>query len=132
MMTETYKTDDSRPEAAPSRGSSVLNLMLSPAAFAVVAVFNYLVGPAACQLGVTGFNVIRILTFLVSLVGVLVIVWAGYQSYRNVQRARATGASSDNSARFLGVGGIMLSALFLALTVIVGLSGLSFRPCEPV
>jgi hypothetical protein len=83
-------------------------------------------------LGITGFNVIRILTFLVSLVGVLVIMWAGYQAYRNVQRARAAGAESAHGARFLGVGGIMLSALFLALTVIVALSGLAFRPCEPV
>jgi hypothetical protein len=131
-MTNPAPSENVRPEEAPSRGDTRLGLLAAPAAFAVVALFNYVVAPAACQLGPVGFNVFRILAFVVTAAGVLVAVWGGYLAYRNVQRARTVGAEASDSTRFLGVGGIMLSVLFIALTIITGLSGLAMRPCEPV
>ncbi len=131
-MTETTQPETTPTEEAPSRGATRLGLLAAPAAYAVVAVVNYFVAPVACQLGAMGFNVMRIIVFLVTLAGLLVAVWGGYLAYRNVRQAKAAGAPSDDSARFLGVGGIMLSVLFSALTIIAGLSGLAMRPCEPV
>lgn len=131
-MPETVPTENTPHETAPSRTASAASLLAAPAAYAVVAVVNYFLAPAACQLGVQAFGLLRIVAFLLTALGLLVVVWAGYRSYRHVQRASAAGATSDDSSRFLGVGGIMLSVLFAALTIIAGLSGLAGRPCEPV
>jgi hypothetical protein len=119
--------------AEPNPRGSALGLLAAPAAYAVVAVVNYLLAPAACGLGLGGgFSVLKVITFVITALGLLVAVWAGYRSYRNVQRAREAGATSDDSSRFVGVGGIMLAVLFSALTIIAGLSGLAMKPCQPV
>ena len=132
-MTDTPPTENMPRESAPSRGASVTSLLAAPGAYGVVALVNYFLAPAACALGLgSGYTLVVIVTFLLTALGLLVAVWSGYRSYRNVQRAQAAGASSDDSSRFLGVGGIMLSVLFTALIVIAGLSGLAGRPCEPV
>jgi hypothetical protein len=133
MMTETVPTEENRSQSEPSRGASAFGLLAAPAAYAVVAVVNYFLAPAACAMGLGGgFTVLKIVTFLITALGLLVAVWAGYRSYRYVQRSHAAGASSDDSSRFLGVGGIMLAVLFSALTIIAGLSGLALQPCRPV
>lgn len=122
-----------RTTAAPSPRASAMGLLAAPAAYAVVAVVNYFLAPAACGLGLGGgYSVLKVVTFFITGLGLMVAVWAGYRSYRNVQRAREAGASSDDSSRFIGVGGIMLAVLFSALTVIAGLSGLALKPCQPV
>ena len=133
-MTETATPNDTRRAEEPSRGASALGLLAAPAAYAVVAALNYFVAPAACQLGLsgTGFTLLRLITFALTGLGLLVALWGGYRAYRNLQRARAAGAASDDSSRFLGVGGLMLSVLFIALIIIAGLSGLAMQPCRPV
>src|SRR5688572_19515828 len=131
-MTDTVPPETTQPEEAPSRGATGLGILAAPAAYAIVAVTNYFLAPAVCQMGLGGISLLRIVTFLITLLGLVVAVWGGYLSYRNVQRARAAGAGADDSRRFVGVGGIMLSVLFSALIIIAGLSGLAMRPCEPV
>jgi hypothetical protein len=132
-MSETAPTNSADGESVPSRGASAFSLLAAPAAYAVVALVNYILAPAACALGLgSGFPLLRIITFLITVLGLLVTVWAGYRSYRHVQSARAAGAKADDSSRFLGVGGIMLAVLFSALTIIAGLSGLALQPCQPV
>jgi hypothetical protein len=129
---DTVPPEQAQPELAPSRGATGFGILAAPAAYAVVALVNYIVAPAVCQAGMSGSTVLKVVTFLVTAAGLLVALWAGYTAYRNVQGARAAGASSDDSRRFISVGGIMLSVLFSALIIIAGLSGLAMRPCEPV
>ena len=131
-MTDTVQPENTQPAEAPSRGATGLGILAAPAAYAIVAVLNYFLAPAVCQAGLGNYGLLRTITFIVTLLGLLVAVWGGYLSYRNVQRAKAAGAGADDSRRFVGVGGIMLSVLFSALTIIAGLSGLAMRPCEPV
>jgi hypothetical protein len=133
-MTETYTTDETPRETEPTPRASAFSLLAAPAAYGVAAVLNYFVAPAACQLGLSGsgFSLLRVITFLLTGLALLVTAWAAYSSYRNIQRARAAGATADESSRFLGVGGFMLSVLFTGLTIIAGLSGLAMQPCRPV
>ena len=131
-MTDTVQPENTQPAEAPSRASTGLGILAAPAAYAIVAVLNYFLAPAVCQAGLGNYGLLRTITFIITLLGLLVAVWGGYLSYRNVQRAKAAGAGADDSRRFVGVGGIMLSVLFSALTIIAGLSGLAMRPCEPV
>ncbi len=123
-------------ESVPSRRSQAFSLLASPAAFVIVAAFNYFVAPAACQLGLlqagsSGNTLLGLIGLVVTLAGLGVTVWAGYTAHRNWNQAQAAGAGSDTPARFMAAGGIMVSALFIALTIFVGLSGLALAPCHP-
>ena len=133
-MSETFTTDETPRATEATPRASAFSLLAAPAAYGVAAVLNYFVAPAACQMGLSGggYSLLRIVTFLLTGLALLVTVWGAYSSYRSIQRAKAAGATSDDSSRFLGVGGFMLAVLFTALTVIAGLSGLAMAPCRPV
>jgi hypothetical protein len=128
----TEETRDTRAEG----GSLWVAALAAPAAFVIVALFTFVVAPGACALGLTtdvlGVSVLSVLTFLVAVGGLLVGLWGLRRSARNRDLARGAGAESDDASRFFATGGIMLSVLFIALTLIVGLSGLALAPCQPV
>jgi hypothetical protein len=117
---------------APSGRSAGLGLLIGPAAFAVAALLNLVIAPPLCAAGLADSGLFRLAVFAISLGALLVAVWGVYRAYRITTQAKRAGADSEDAPRFLGVGGIMLSVLFVALTVIVGLSGLALRTCQPV
>jgi hypothetical protein len=125
-------TEQSEYTPAPNRRSVVGSLLLAPAAFAVVAGFNYAVAPALCAGGLEDSGLFAGLAFVVTAAGILAGVWGGYTAYRLRQLGGEAGLPSDDSGRFLSVGGILLSVLFVALAIFAGLSSLAFRPCHPV
>jgi hypothetical protein len=51
-------------------------------------------------------------------------------AFRNRRRSQQAGASSDTAPNYLGVGGILISTVFLALTLFASLANLAFRPCQ--
>jgi hypothetical protein len=116
----------------PTRRETRRTLLVAPAAFVIVALYNYLVAPGLCGLGLEGQFLFRLFSFTFTAIGVAAGLWGLYASYRH--RVDADAASSDpaNTTKFLSVGGIMLSVLFIALTIIAGISSLAFAPCQPV
>jgi hypothetical protein len=116
----------------PSGRSAGLGLLIGPAAFAIAALLNVVLAPPLCAAGLGDSLLFRLMVFLISLGALLLSLWGVYRAYRITTQAKRAGADAEDAPRFLGVGGIMLSVLFVALTVIVGLSGLAFRTCQPV
>jgi hypothetical protein len=116
----------------PSRRSAGLGLLIGPAAFAIAVLLNIVIAPPLCAAGLGASLAFRIVVFLISLGALLLALWGVNRAYRLTTQAKRAGADAEDAPRFLGVGGIMLSVLFLALTVIVGLSGLALRTCQPV
>ena len=109
-----------------------LSLLAPPAAFAVIALYNFAVAPAICQLGFSRHILFVVFSFAIAAAGVGVGLVGVYKSYRNHIEARAAGAEAGESRRFLSVGGILLSVVFTGLTIIAGISSLAFAPCRPV
>jgi hypothetical protein len=137
-MTNTQSiTETSAQRAVHRRRWQWFGLLAAPIAYLLVAVFTYGVVPAACQFGLLqmslfGVSALAILAFAVTLGGLLLALWGGYVAYHNRETAGKAGAPPDDTARFISVGGIMLSVLFILLTVIAGLSTLAFQPCHPL
>jgi hypothetical protein len=121
-------------EDRPSRTAQYYGLLAAPGGLGVMAATAYALAPAACRLGwlqfqVMGTSGLALLTFLIAVAAILVGVSGGIVAFRNRQQAIRAGAGAEERSNFLGVGGIMMSVLFVGLSMIVGLSLLSFRPC---
>lgn len=129
--------ETTRPSAAPGRFAQAFGLLAAPVAYALVAFVTYAVAPTACQSGwlqtsLAGNTALAWLTFLVALAGLLLTILGAVVAYQNWVRSRAAGMPADERSRFVAVGGILVSVVFIGLTLFAGLSGLAFRPCDPV
>jgi hypothetical protein len=121
----------------PSRTAQWYGLLAAPGAFGVMATLAFAIAPTACQLGLMQFQIagttgLALIMFVLALGAVVVGISGGVVAFRNRLRAQRGGARPHERSDFLAVGGIMLSVLFVGLSIVYGLSLLSFRPCNPV
>lgn len=117
------------PTSTPSGLAQWFGLLAGPAGYGLVALFSYFIAPSACN-NAANVGVLGVLGFGVSLAGLALCAAGGVVAFRNRRRAQQAGAASDTSPNYLGVGGILVSIIFFALTLFASLGNLAFRPCQ--
>ena len=121
---------------APGRLSQWIGVLAAPAAFGVAALTNYVLAPSACQAGalqggLLGTTVLAVLAFGVSVLMLGLGLWGAWLAYQSRAHMREANLAADSPERFFGAGGILVSVVFIALTLFVSFSSLAFQPCHP-
>jgi len=121
-------------------GQRWLILLVTPGVWMVYFLVVYLLDEAGCGLGFWHTAVWGRLTTLglislgATVITLLVIIYIGYQGLKLWQKAEIEQTHIPEKAkaerdRFIGLSVVMLSALFVLLTLGLGLTFLVLRPC---
>jgi hypothetical protein len=122
-------------------------LLLSPVAWMIYFVLIYLLDEAACALNILRFplwgrvTAVMLLMLVLTLLTLLLTLYAGYLGWKLWRQAKAASQSANQQTSewehetaigrdlFVGKSGVMLSSLFVLLTLAVALSIVWLRPC---
>ena len=142
-MTTASRTQDHFPSAR----SLVIGMLAGPVVWIVYFMIGYGLIEAACKTPLFGFSLaglmgISIIVIGLTLVALVVVVWAGGMAYRNWQQLGdvvepGTEDEASLSAEWLSVGhgrfmaftGLLLNGLFAIIIFATGLPALLLWPC---
>jgi hypothetical protein len=122
-------TEGTGPQPASSRLAQWFGLLAGPVGYGLVALFSYFIAPSACN-NAASTSLLGLIGFAVSLVGLALCAAGAVVAFRNRRHAQQAGAPSDTALNYLGVGGILVSSVFLMLTLFASFANLAFRPCQ--
>jgi hypothetical protein len=135
-------------QAAPPRQETNsrmlwIQLLAGPVLWSVHFLLSYLIVEAACQagwnfniLGINGLSCIIIILTILALLGTLLFSLRSYRGWRDLHVDRTLMDEFQESSSwfegpvdFMYISGLLLSALFAATILMVGLPALFLQPC---
>jgi hypothetical protein len=120
-----------------------IQLLAGPVIWSAHFLLGYLLVEAFCQmgwsfaiLGLNGLSFILIVLTLLAVLGTVLFAVRSYRSWRNINRDRTlrdqfgdTSGWYDGPVEFIYLSGFLLSVLFAATILIVGIPALFLQPC---
>lgn len=134
--------------ARPENGSRMIwiQLLAGPVIWAVHFLIVYMLTEAICRAGVPGpevrlagvplVNAIVVVITVVAVVAIVLFALKSYRAWRSFDRDRRVKEEiqedaqwSEEPGEFLYFSGLLLSVLFAAVTLMVGIPALFLQPC---
>jgi len=124
------KSKESDKKFAKTSGQLLLwtGVLLAPIVWATQMEINYLLVPYACMSGH------RVALYLVTLVALVVAATGGFVAWRNWQEAGGElpddAGDARTRSRFMGVLGLLTSAMFFLVILAQGIPDFILHPCQ--
>lgn len=123
--------------SAPNLWALWFGLLAGPLVWSVYFIAGYGLVEFACKLGLLQFNLLGLNAIAAAIIGLtlialLVTLYAGllaYQKWQQVRRDELDSGQAEKSRVFMAQAGVLLSGLFALLILLTGIPAFILRPC---